>query len=149
MSLLGKFLYSTLALFTHLHFPAQRVKLTLLPPPVTILLLNAICIPSEDRFLARGTSCAPLPPFSPNSSTTPASSVRRGNGEIVTERATAGQRNKRERAREELTVHTVGLAPATFQRGFGQEADSSVRYKVIQLIASVRTVMRGRSSSPG
>ncbi|KAH6634107.1 hypothetical protein B0J18DRAFT_461303 [Chaetomium sp. MPI-SDFR-AT-0129] len=52
MSLLGKFLY------------------------VTILLLNAICIPSEDRFLAR-----------------------------------------------------VGLAPATYQRGFGQDADSSVKYK--------------------
>ncbi|KAG7293315.1 hypothetical protein NEMBOFW57_003361 [Staphylotrichum longicolle] len=65
MSILGKFLY------------------------VTVLLLNAICIPSEDRFLAR-----------------------------------------------------VGLAPATFQRGFGQEADSSVKYKLIQLIASVRTVMR-------
>ncbi|KAK3903027.1 Yos1-like protein [Staphylotrichum tortipilum] len=65
MSILGKFLY------------------------ITVLLLNAICIPSEDRFLAR-----------------------------------------------------VGLAPATYQRGFGQDADSSVKYKVIQLIASVRTVMR-------
>ncbi|KAK4236289.1 Yos1-like protein [Achaetomium macrosporum] len=56
---------------------------------ITVLLLNAICIPSEDRFLAR-----------------------------------------------------VGLAPATYQRGFGQEVDSSVRYRIIQLIASVRTVMR-------
>jgi hypothetical protein len=65
MSILGKFIY------------------------VTVLLLNAICIPSEDRFLAR-----------------------------------------------------VGLAPATYQRGFGQEVDSSVKYKIIQLIASVRTVMR-------
>lgn len=45
----------------------------------------------------------------------------------------------------QLTCTTVGLAPATFQRGFGQEADSSVKYKLIQLIASVRTVMRGRS----
>jgi hypothetical protein len=40
---------------------------------------------------------------------------------------------------------TVGLAPATYQRGFGQEADSSVKYKMIQLVASVRTVMRGMS----
>lgn len=42
--------------------------------------------------------------------------------------------------------YVVGLAPATYQRGFGQDADSSVKYKVIQLIASVRTVMRGRYS---
>ncbi|KAL1843723.1 hypothetical protein VTJ49DRAFT_104 [Mycothermus thermophilus] len=58
--------------------------------PVTVLLLNAICIPSEDRFLAR-----------------------------------------------------VGLSPTTYQRGFGQDLDSSVKYRVVQLIASVRTVMRG------
>ncbi|KAL2174729.1 Yos1-like protein [Thermothelomyces heterothallicus CBS 202.75] len=65
MSILGKFLY------------------------ITVLLLNAICIPSEDRFLAR-----------------------------------------------------VGLAPGTYQRGFGQDLDTSVKHKIIQLIASVRTVMR-------
>ncbi|KAL2270937.1 hypothetical protein VTJ83DRAFT_308 [Remersonia thermophila] len=56
---------------------------------ITVLLLNAICIPSEDRFLAR-----------------------------------------------------VGLSPTTYQRGFGQDLDSSVKYRVVQLIASVRTVMR-------
>ncbi|KAL2023493.1 hypothetical protein VTK56DRAFT_2489 [Thermocarpiscus australiensis] len=66
MSLLGKLLY------------------------ITVLLLNAICIPSEDRFLAR-----------------------------------------------------VGLTPATYHRGaFGQDLDTSVKYKVIQLVASVRTVTR-------
>ncbi|KAL2125303.1 hypothetical protein VTJ04DRAFT_1668 [Mycothermus thermophilus] len=57
---------------------------------ITVLLLNAICIPSEDRFLAR-----------------------------------------------------VGLSPTTYQRGFGQDLDSSVKYRIVQLIASVRTVMRG------
>ncbi|KAL2136262.1 hypothetical protein VTI74DRAFT_4695 [Chaetomium olivicolor] len=56
---------------------------------ITVLLLNAACIPSEDRFLAR-----------------------------------------------------VGLAPATYQRAFGQEVDTSVKYKIVQLISSVRTVMR-------
>ncbi|GAB1310129.1 hypothetical protein MFIFM68171_00339 [Madurella fahalii] len=56
---------------------------------ITVLLLNAICIPSEDRFLAR-----------------------------------------------------VSLTPETYHRSFGQESDTGVKYKIIQLIASVRTVMR-------
>lgn len=30
-------------------------------PLVTVLLLNAMCIPSEDRFLARGTLCPSFP----------------------------------------------------------------------------------------
>lgn len=37
---------------------------------------------------------------------------------------------------------TVGLTPATYHRAFGQEVDTGVKYKIIQLIASVRTVMR-------
>ncbi|KAL2255408.1 hypothetical protein VTK26DRAFT_3431 [Humicola hyalothermophila] len=56
---------------------------------ITVLLLNAICIPSEDRFLAR-----------------------------------------------------VGLTPSTYRHAFGQDVDTGVKYKIIQLIASVRTVMR-------
>ena len=46
--------------------------------------------------------------------------------------------------RETITNNdrTVGLTPATYHRAFGQEVDTGVKYKIIQLIASVRTVMR-------
>lgn len=114
----------------------QQPQLTRPPhSPVTVLLLNAICIPSEDRFLARGTFFRSLPLCIPSlQSPHPMGGNwigRLGRDIQVWEMKT----NK---------TPTVGLAPATFQRGFGQEADSSVKYKLIQLIASVRTVMRGK-----
>ncbi|KAL1869309.1 hypothetical protein VTK73DRAFT_3176 [Phialemonium thermophilum] len=56
---------------------------------VSCLLVNAIAILSEDRFLAR-----------------------------------------------------IGLSPSSYDPAFGQNADASVKAKVIHLIASVRTLMR-------
>ncbi|KAK3337422.1 Yos1-like protein [Cercophora scortea] len=56
---------------------------------VSCLLINAIAILSEDRFLAR-----------------------------------------------------IKLSPTSHDPAFGQSADTSVRYKIITLISSVRTVMR-------
>ena len=52
--------------------------------------------------------------------------------------------NERKANTKRLQHTIVGLAPGTYQRGFGQDLDSSVKYKIIQLIASVRTVMRGK-----
>ncbi|KAF3360268.1 Meiotically up-regulated protein [Verticillium dahliae VDG1] len=59
------------------------------PPAVAILLINAVAILSEDRFLAR-----------------------------------------------------INLSPASYDPAFGQGADASVKAKIINLIASVRTLMR-------
>ncbi|EFW99479.1 yos1-like protein [Grosmannia clavigera kw1407] len=56
---------------------------------VSVLLINAIAILSEDRFLAR-----------------------------------------------------IGLSSSTYDPAFGQSTDSSVKAKIINLIASVRTLMR-------
>ncbi|KAK4215249.1 Yos1-like protein [Rhypophila decipiens] len=56
---------------------------------ISVLLLNAVCILSEDRFLAR-----------------------------------------------------INFTPSSYERAFGQTADASVKGKMIQLIASVRTLMR-------
>ncbi|KAM7197791.1 Yos1-like protein [Naviculisporaceae sp. PSN 640] len=56
---------------------------------ISCLLINAIAILSEDRFLAR-----------------------------------------------------INLSPSSYDPAFGQSADASVKGKIIQLIASVRTLMR-------
>jgi len=56
---------------------------------ISVLLINAIAILSEDRFLAR-----------------------------------------------------INLSPSSYDPAFGQSADASVTAKVVQLIASVRTLMR-------
>ncbi|KAH7376469.1 Yos1-like protein [Plectosphaerella cucumerina] len=56
---------------------------------IAVLLINAIAILSEDRFLAR-----------------------------------------------------INLSPASYDPAFGQGADASVKAKIINLIASVRTLMR-------
>ncbi|CRK36240.1 Protein transport protein YOS1 like [Verticillium longisporum] len=56
---------------------------------IAILLINAVAILSEDRFLAR-----------------------------------------------------INLSPASYDPAFGQGADASVKAKIINLIASVRTLMR-------
>ncbi|KAK0734977.1 Yos1-like protein [Lasiosphaeria miniovina] len=56
---------------------------------ITCLLINAIAILSEDRFLAR-----------------------------------------------------INLSPSSYDPAFGQSADASVKAKIINLIASVRTLMR-------
>ncbi|KAB5551398.1 Yos1-like protein [Coniochaeta sp. PMI_546] len=56
---------------------------------ISCLLVNAIAILSEDRFLAR-----------------------------------------------------IGLSPSSYDPAFGQSGDTSIRAKVVQLIASVRTLMR-------
>lgn len=37
---------------------------------------------------------------------------------------------------------TVGLSPSSYDPAFGQSGDASIRAKVVQLIASVRTLMR-------
>lgn len=37
---------------------------------------------------------------------------------------------------------TVGLSPSSYDPAFGQSGDTSIRAKVVQLIASVRTLMR-------
>ncbi|KAK2073032.1 hypothetical protein P8C59_007344 [Phyllachora maydis] len=56
---------------------------------ISVLLINAIAILSEDRFLAR-----------------------------------------------------INLSPSSYDPAFGQSADASIKAKVINLIASVRTLMR-------
>lgn len=56
---------------------------------VSILIINAIAVLSEDRFLAR-----------------------------------------------------IGLSPSSYDPAFGSNADTSVKSKIITLIASVRTLMR-------
>jgi hypothetical protein len=77
---------------------------------VSCLLVNAIAILSEDRFLARSTFCPP--------------------------------RNKDCEKTNERITPTVGLSPSSYDPAFGQNADSSIRAKIVQLIASVRTLMR-------
>ncbi|EGY23068.1 uncharacterized protein VDAG_04506 [Verticillium dahliae VdLs.17] len=72
----------------------RPINLTTHPPPhaaptAAILLINAVAILSEDRFLAR-----------------------------------------------------INLSPASYDPAFGQGADASVKAKIINLIASVRTLMR-------
>ena len=37
---------------------------------------------------------------------------------------------------------TVGLSPSSYDPAFGQSGDTSIRAKIVQLIASVRTLMR-------
>ncbi|KAM0248115.1 hypothetical protein ACHAP5_003696 [Fusarium lateritium] len=61
---------------------------------VCILLINAVAVLSEDRFLAR-----------------------------------------------------INLSPASYDPAFGAGPDASVKAKIINLIASVRTIMRTRSRS--
>jgi len=39
-------------------------------------------------------------------------------------------------------VSTVNLSPSSYDPAFGQSADASVKAKIINLIASVRTLMR-------
>ena len=163
MSILGKLLYSTLP-----HHPVRlrRLSCAILcytpymlihaapaVPPVTVLLLNAICIPSEDRFLARGMSACPYS-LSLSLSLSPCLSSSLLGGARPSPSSLLPPPPFPSRPRpESLTFclslsfarahHTVGLTPATYQRAFGQDVDSGVKYKVIQLIASVRTVMRG------
>ena len=40
---------------------------------------------------------------------------------------------------------TVNLSPSSFDPAFGQNADASVKAKIVNLIASVRTLMRSKS----
>ncbi|KAH7137188.1 Yos1-like protein [Dactylonectria estremocensis] len=56
---------------------------------ITVLLVNAVAVLSEDRFLAR-----------------------------------------------------INLSPASYDPAFGSGADASVKAKIINLIASIRTIMR-------
>jgi hypothetical protein len=89
-------------------FPISRSDADL-PLIVSILLVNAIAILSEDRFLARSRS--PLGRFS-----------------VLLE--------------YRLTRVAVNLSPSSYDPAFGQSADGSVKAKIINLIASVRTLMR-------
>ncbi|QGI58496.1 hypothetical protein CEK26_000620 [Fusarium fujikuroi] len=65
---------------------------------VCILLINAVAVLSEDRFLARSTKPS--------------------------------------------LARAINLSPASYDPAFGAGPDASVKAKIINLIASVRTIMR-------
>ncbi|KAF5675003.1 yos1-like domain-containing protein [Fusarium heterosporum] len=77
---------------------------------VCILLINAVAVLSEDRFLARSTK--PLIEF------------------------------KYWRIVFLTNKSLVNLSPASYDPAFGAGPDASVKAKIINLIASVRTIMR-------
>ncbi|KAF4836575.1 Protein transport protein YOS1 [Colletotrichum tropicale] len=70
---------------------------------IAVLLINAIAVLSEDRFLARSTAFL-IPPS--------------------------------------VYSHWINLSPSSYDPAFGQSTDASVKAKIINLIASVRTLMR-------
>ncbi|KAI0873026.1 Yos1-like protein [Hypoxylon argillaceum] len=79
---------------------------------VLVLITNALAILSEDRFLARSTSSHPSPSL-PN------------------------------RLANELTPAAVNFSSAAYDPAFGTGPDTqSIRAKAINLLASVRTLMR-------
>jgi len=47
-----------------------------------------------------------------------------------------------------LLLTLVNLSPASYDPAFGQGPDASVKAKIINLIASVRTLMRSKSFLP-
>lgn len=82
---------------------------------VCILLINAIAVLSEDRFLARSTN-QPL-----------------SRAQIFAHVSSN-------------TFYAVNLSPASYDPAFGAGPDASVKAKIINLIASVRTIMRSMST---
>ena len=46
------------------------------------------------------------------------------------------------------SLHLVNLSPSTHDPGFGSGPDASVKAKVINLIASIRTIMRSQYKLP-
>ncbi|KAK2030715.1 Yos1-like protein [Colletotrichum zoysiae] len=86
---------------------------------IAVLLINAIAILSEDRFLARSTGPSPPPPF-----------ARLLIPRIYDLEAHGGP------------AACFNLSPSSYDPSFGASADASVKAKIINLIASVRTLMR-------
>ncbi|KAJ3527874.1 hypothetical protein NM208_g10493 [Fusarium decemcellulare] len=79
---------------------------------VCVLLINAVAVLSEDRFLARS-----MPPFTrPMHPQTPSN--------------------------KNVFRSLVNLSPASYDPAFGSGPDASIKAKIIHLIASVRTIMR-------
>lgn len=111
----------------------SRPKLTfLLLLPVAVLLINAIAVLSEDRFLARSmfrlispSNIAVLRPSPPPP-------------EEKKETFTIANRD----------VLLVNLSPSSYDPTFGSSNDASVKAKIINLIASVRTLMRSTCLHP-
>ncbi|KAK4449245.1 protein transport protein YOS1 [Podospora aff. communis PSN243] len=106
----------------------------------TILLLNAVAILSEDRFLARGTFLLVRPIEGD------ARKVMDRDGRVAGSASLGGEERTTPWGRsvfhDEYTLTgTVGLASGN-NDAFGQGADQSVKTKIISLIASVRLVMK-------
>lgn len=86
---------------------------------MAVLIINAIAVLSEDRFLARSTFLSPPP-----------SATGYTVGNVLT-----------------IAIRIVGWGRTQAEPGFGATPDStSVKAKSINLIASVRTVMRSMST---
>ncbi|KAL0938747.1 protein transport protein [Colletotrichum truncatum] len=92
---------------------------------IAVLLINAIAVLSEDRFLARSTKSPPSPrlPFQ-------------------TLQSLFSWQFNGMRLADLDTNKTVNLSPSSYDPAFGQSTDASVKAKIINLIASVRTLMR-------
>lgn len=105
--------------------------------PVTILLINAIAILSEDRFLARSTFYILLR----------STLGRKRIQHLPPPSLTRGVHTKKPAQEERLTniyTYTVGFSAKSYDPAFGQSGpDQSVKGKIISLIASVRMIMRG------
>jgi len=97
-----------------------------------MLVLNGIAVLSEDRFLARGAtyllSCSP--PHLHSSLGIDAKTCTGFYPKFA-----------------DFACHAVNLSPSSYDPAFGQPNNASVKARVITLIASVRTLMRGASVS--
>ena len=87
---------------------------------VAVLLINSVAVLSEDRFLARSTT--PYQKTHPDSSSS-----------VATDR---------------VPCRLVNLSPASYDPAFGAGPDASIKAKIINLIASVRTIMRSTRRAP-
>ncbi|KXH44723.1 hypothetical protein CNYM01_02188 [Colletotrichum nymphaeae SA-01] len=90
---------------------------------IAVLLINAIAVLSEDRFLARSTSPPNLNPTQQHCRSAPS-------GEETSQ------------ANPPTSLFSVNLSPSSYDPTFGSSNDASVKAKIINLIASVRTLMR-------
>ncbi|KDN69039.1 hypothetical protein CSUB01_09886 [Colletotrichum sublineola] len=91
---------------------------------IAVLLINAIAILSEDRFLARSMDSSPPP-----------SLIRLLTPWIYDLAADGGP------------AAWFNLSPSSYDPSFGASTDASIKAKIINLIASVRTLMRSTALS--
>lgn len=71
--------------------------------------------------------------------------LRKGIGRSSKSGEKHGEKKRRDK---ELTDSTVNLTPETHRRSFGENPDSSVKYRTIQLVSSIRTLMRSKGYIP-